>query len=349
MDVTAVPTCAEGAPHADTRPLMVAEQSRHPDRDAESTVTPTVSVVIACFNAAALIGRAIDSAARQTCPEIEIVVVDDASTDDSLAVMRAALARSGRPYRVIARPLNGGPSVARNAGVEQARGSYVAFLDADDEWLPDKLARQVRLMADNPQVTLCGCQAMWVDVATGRERQLFHSLASYLPDGWRMLLWRTFIHTSCVMARRDDLGIQPFDPALRVGEDRDLWFKLASNGSVALVPEPMVRIRVSADSYMARNIDLIEHLTRPMVLKHIASFGDVLTLRDKMRAHAALHGEVGRTLCESMPSYLRGARHLLVASLLGHRPVFHLLKLIVLAPPVRWLRGRWALRTAFGK
>ena len=103
---------------------------------------PSVSVIIAAYNAEAFIGRAIASALAQTLPPREILVVDDCSTDGTRAVLEAA-ARENPMIRVIAMPRNGGPSAARNAGIAQARGDWVAVLDADDAFAPTRLATLV--------------------------------------------------------------------------------------------------------------------------------------------------------------------------------------------------------------
>ncbi len=110
----------------------------------------SVSVVIPTYNRAALVTRAIDSALRCTEPGDEILVVDDASTDDT----RAVVSRYGTPVRLIAAE-HGGAGAARNRGVVEARNDLVAFLDSDDEWLPHKLALERRLMAARPDVLYC--------------------------------------------------------------------------------------------------------------------------------------------------------------------------------------------------
>lgn len=314
-----------------------------PDR-VTAPPAPRVSVVIPCHNSRATLARAINSVAAQTLRDLEIVVVDDASTDDTADFAEATLAATGLPHVLVRLPQNGGPSVARNAGVAAATGQYVAFLDADDEFLPPKLERQLALFESHPNVTFCCCQALWRDEAAGREWKLFDDLPELLPDGWRLMLWANFVATPCAMARRDDLGIRPFDPALRVGEDRDLWCKLASNGVVAVVREPMVHIHVSSNSFMNRNVTLVQQHTRAMIRKHIRSFADILTPIEKLRIHANLYGEIGRSMIHLQGGYLRGARYLLAAAAMGNKPWRNLSSLVSAAPPMRRLmavlRGR---------
>lgn len=300
---------------------------------------PRVSVVVPAWNAAALIGRAIASVACQTFADLEVIVVDDASTDGTADRAETLLSAAGLAHAVVRLERNAGPAAARNAGVALARGEYVAFLDADDEWLPGKLAAQVGLMDGNPSVTLCGCQGVWVR-EDGREAgPIFGNLPRLQPEGWKGALWGAGLATPCVMARRDDLGTRPFDPRLAVGEDRDLWIRLASNGTVGLVQEPLVRIRLSSGSYMARHAELALDCTLPMIERHIAAFADSLTLRERLRARGHLHRSIGKAFTVRPETFPRGAFHLLRAAACGFRPADCLREILYTAPLLRDLRA----------
>ena len=108
---------------------------------------PSVSVVIPAYNRAATIVAAIDSVLRQTWTDFELIVVDDGSTDGTLA---AAAAVADPRLRLVPAPRNLGAAGARNLGVEEARGTWIAFQDSDDEWLPEKLAKQMARLATPP-------------------------------------------------------------------------------------------------------------------------------------------------------------------------------------------------------
>lgn len=197
---------------------------------------PRVSVIIPAFNAAGCVRRAVDSVLGQCFQDIELLVVDDGSTDAT----RAILAEYGNRVRLLARE-NGGPAAARNHGLHHARGEYVAFLDADDYWIAEKLERQVELLDTQPAVGFCSTATQVVDSA-GRPAGDWPCRpdAGPLPD----ILFQhgTVISgsTSGVLARRHLIeAIGGFDPVLRGFEDPDLWIRLAAITRYACIPEAL--------------------------------------------------------------------------------------------------------------
>ena len=120
---------------------------------------PTVSVVIPAYNAAWCVHKAIDSVLAQDFRDLEVVVVNDGSTDDTMAVLR----RYGDSIQVVSQS-NGGMSSARNAGIRASRGEFLAFLDSDDWWLPGKLRGQVELLRNRPELGFCSCTARVEDM-----------------------------------------------------------------------------------------------------------------------------------------------------------------------------------------
>lgn len=199
--------------------------------------SPIVSVVIPAYNAAWCVGRAIDSVLAQDFRDYELIVVDDGSTDDTPAV----LASYGDRIRVVRKP-NGGMSSARNAGISEARGEFIAFLDADDWWLPGKLAKQASLHQARPEIGFssttarvqdeAGCLLnMWTCEADESPilYQLFESNAG-IPGG-----------SSALMVRRELLGqTGGYDETLGGVEDGDLWMRLAAVSGYACIEEPLV-------------------------------------------------------------------------------------------------------------
>lgn len=225
-----------------------------PDGAPEQQAMPRVSVVVPAFNAAWCIRRAVDSVLAQTCRDFELIVVDDGSTDDTAKI----LAGYGNALRVV-RQANGGLSSARNAGIAAAKGEFVAFLDADDWWHPDKLARQVELMDRRSELVFCSTSAAvrtpegttlptWrcADTQQGRILEaIFQTHALVAGSG------------SAVMVRRAALSTAGgFDETLRSLEDIDMWMRLAAQGEFACVDEPLATIEKRADS-MSGNLDVM--------------------------------------------------------------------------------------------
>ncbi len=212
-----------------------------------------VSVVVPAYNADWCVVRAVDSVLKQSFQDFELIVVNDGSTDRTAEV----LAGYGERLRVVDQP-NGGLSSARNAGIAAAGGRYVAFLDADDWWLPEKLARQVACMEARPELVFCSTTTL-VRTPAGEP----------LPD-WRCgagagtHLERIFganAHVagsgSAVLARRDAFArVGGFDEGLRSLEDIDMWMRLATLGDYACIDEPLTAIEKRGDS-MSGNLEVM--------------------------------------------------------------------------------------------
>jgi len=204
----------------------------------------TVSLVIAAFNHARLLGEAIDSALAQTLDGVDVVVVDDGSTDDTPAV----LARYGRRIRVL-RQDNRGLAAARNAGLAAARGAYVAFLDADDVLAPTKLADQLAVLKRTPTLGWTYCDVLIETVATGArvtasERFGYRARA---VDGWLFpeLIHGNFIPAIAPLVRRTALEeTGGFDERLTALEDWDLWLRLALLAEARYIPAVLATYRV---------------------------------------------------------------------------------------------------------
>lgn len=197
---------------------------------------PAVSVIIPAYNAAGFVRRAVDSVLAQTCADFELLVVDDGSTDGT----RDVLASYGAKLRVLAQP-NGGPAAARNHGLRYAQGDYVAFLDADDHWLPQKLERQLQLMSARPDVGFCSTATSVVTEAGAPAGDWPCGVGSGpLPDLLFMRSAAVSGSTSGVLARRVLLmELGGFDVTLRGFEDPDLWIRLAAQAGYACISEPL--------------------------------------------------------------------------------------------------------------
>ena len=214
-----------------------------------------LSVVIPCFNAARYIASAIDSVLEQQWPELEIVVIDDGSTDGS-----ADLVAAGYPQVRVIRQANAGVAEARNRGIREARGTWIAFLDADDLWLPGKLLAQSALLRADPTARMVyAAWQVWQSEKPVPDAADRAALLAGADDparwsgasGWIYpeLLLDCAVWTSTVVAHRalfDEIGA--FDSGLRVGEDYDLWLRASRVTPILRVERPCALYRTHAAS-----------------------------------------------------------------------------------------------------
>jgi len=226
-----------------------------------------VSVVIPCFDAADTIERALRSARAQTHRPLELIAVDDASRDATRDRLRALAADD---LRVVALDRNVGVAEARNRGLALARGEYVAFLDADDEWLPEKLSVQIAALEQDASLALSTCDSLLVDVDGSATRHHTILRTASGPDAWRMLLRANFVPTPTVVTRRALLEtVGGFDARLALGEDYDVWLKLAARGGVHVHPDVLVRIHARPEglsrTLLRGEIDYV----LPMIERHL--------------------------------------------------------------------------------
>jgi glycosyltransferase involved in cell wall biosynthesis len=219
--------------------------------------TAKVSVITPVHNRATKLGRAIRSVQAQTMTNWELIVVDDASTDDTPAFVESI---ADPRIRLLRHHENRGPSVARQTGIDAARGEFIALLDSDDEWLPDKLARQ---LSTGAAVVACGC----FEIVDGIESEFIHPPV----ENWvEHLHFCSMLRAgSTLLARRDAvISAGGFDPGLRYYEDWDLVLRLAEATPITLVPEALARIHVTG----LRSMQAAEPSVRRFLEKHEVAF-----------------------------------------------------------------------------
>ena len=204
----------------------------------------SVSLVIATFNHGRVLADALDSAVAQTLRGVEIIVVDDGSTDDTPAV----LARYAGRIRGVRQP-NRGLAAARNAGLAIAHGTYVSFLDADDVMMPTKLAEQVAVLDRAPTVGWTYCDVLIETVTTGAETRASEQFGygARMLEGWLFpeLIRGNFIPVIAPLVRRTVLdAVGGFDERLTALEDWDLWLRMSLIAEARYSPAVLVRYRV---------------------------------------------------------------------------------------------------------
>jgi glycosyltransferase involved in cell wall biosynthesis len=201
---------------------------------------PTVSVIIPSYNRCQSLPRALDSVLAQTRPAEEIIVVDDGS-DDGTAAM---LARDYPELTCLVQD-NRGVSAARNAGIRAARGDWIALLDSDDEWLPQKLERQLQALqqarqSDSTAPLLVHCDEIWIRKGRRVNPMDKHAKAG----GWifeRCLPLCAISPSAVLMARELLTDVGDFDEDLPACEDYDLWLRICSQYPVLYVDEPLLK------------------------------------------------------------------------------------------------------------
>ena len=195
-----------------------------------------VSVIIPTYNRADFLAEAIDSVLNQTWKDLETLVVDDGSTDSTWEVV----ARYGERLKYFYKK-NEGPSSARNVGIREAMGTYVAFLDSDDVWEPEKLFIQMNFMRKHPEIKLVCTDSSVIDSRESREGKLKTDLMGNL---FSLLYSNSFIRTSTVLMEKacfQEVGY--FDERYRSAEDYDVWLRVARSYPIAYLNRPLVRYR----------------------------------------------------------------------------------------------------------
>ena len=298
--------------------------------------TPVVAVVIPVYNRRAVIGRAIETVLAQTWADLEIIVVDDGSTDDTATVVESI---GDERLRLIRHERNMGGGAARNSGINASTAPYIAFLDSDDEWLPTKLERQLAVFeqsGDRVGLVYTGSELVYADGKTGTR------LPQHRGDLTQALLRKNVVGGASVsMVRRAALqATGGFDEMLPARQDIDLWLRISEHFLVDYVPEVLARIhqdgdtdRISADPatrLRARELYFEKHRGRlvsaGVVGPYLRSFG---WLHQRTAGDRVVARRLYRTAVEENP----------------FSPAAHLLMFGTYLPP-RWLDTLVRVRTA---
>jgi glycosyltransferase involved in cell wall biosynthesis len=206
------------------------------------TTSPTqteVDVIVPCYNVEDDVHRALNSVLSQTHQNFCIYAVDDGSTDNTMQVLEQYMHRCVS----ISQP-NAGPAAARNRAIRESASPFIAFIDADDEWLPEKLDRQISLLRENESLGMVCSRCLISE--SGREKA-WDILADNVPHTGRLfqhLVRNCFVFTPTVVVRRrclEEIGL--FNEALPVSEDFNLWLRIAARWDIAVVPEVLAIVK----------------------------------------------------------------------------------------------------------
>lgn len=287
-----------------------------------------ISVVIPTYNHGAFLDEALASVFAQSAPALEVIIVDDGSIDDTAEVLRR---HAGR-IRVI-QQTNRGVAAARNAGAAVATRELIAFLDADDAWLPSKLERQLSRFVADPALGLVHCGVEEIDQHGRRLRSRLDGMEGWVAQ--EMLLFRRAVilggGSATVVRRAVFEEVGGFDESMSTSADWDLYYRIARRYRVGFVPEVLVRYRVH-DGNMHMNV---HGMASDMLRAYAKAFSETDPALPGLRRHA-----YGRLHAVLAGSFFR------VGEYGGF--VRHALKSILLRPaglgyfagyPVRRLRG----------
>jgi Glycosyl transferase family 2 len=248
---------------------------------------PLVSVLLAVHNDARFLREAIDSVLNQTLRDLELLVIDDASNDETPAV----LASVDDPRLVVLRNDDqAGLAASLNRGLDQATGTYVARLDADDVALPERLERQVERLRGDSHTAVVGTAIADLDQHGGRGRTHVMPLGAR-PLRWHALFSSPFFHPT-VLVDREALGANGlrYDPAFLESEDYDLWTRLFAFADGDNLSEPLVLKRVHAGQASLRRSDVQESFQRQVALREIGRVAPQLDAEAAWRVGARKGG-----------------------------------------------------------
>ena len=268
---------------------------------------PKVSVVIPTYNRANYILDTIRSVCQQTYHDYEIIVIDDGSTDNTVEVLGQLIEDNTIIY---SRQNNCGESSARNRGITLAKGTYIAFLDSDDLFLPSKLGKQAAYLDSHVND---GFVHSWYSKFDNSGNDLGRRITSRY-SGWvypdMLLSWKVLISPSCVMVRSDVMDeVGGFDEDQYWGADLDMWRRIIKRHPIGLVPEVLTRVRVHAENLSANKAESLPWFERYLqkAFKDDPDLGIVF----RKRAEAKLYTNIAHNLLgEGAPETLSKTRSL---------------------------------------
>lgn len=297
---------------------------------------PLVSVVLPTHNGADRIGPAIRSVlAQEGGIRLELLIVDDASVDATREVVRAL---DDPRIRLLRLEVNGGPYVARNFALRAARGTYVAFIDDDDEWLPAKLRRQLAIFERTPDVALVHTGTF--DVFPDASRRVRRPL----PDAntYEANLWHDCICTSTVVVRREVFeAVGPFDESMRAMGDWDMWTRISAQHRISSIDEPLAVAHLRQGSIQRGSIEFFVGWHRFALTKR---HDELVRLGLVKRAEAAHHYAIAAKLHERGEDRV-ARRHARASIRIRFTPEAAALIALSFLPDCLAFRGRLALRT----
>ncbi len=209
---------------------------------------PLVSVIIPTYNRAHLLPRAITSVLSQTLKDFELIIVDDGSTDNTREVVESFQKKDKR-IRYIWQENSGGPAKPKNMGIKNSRGKYIGFLDDDDEWLPEKLKKQLKVFEQSKNLGIVGCSAFYVDSNTKKTR--INKIKRREDKNYSIdFLKGTFLGSSSSivipMYIFNNIGL--YDESFSVADDWDLYLRIIQKYDFESIDDPLFNYYIHGDN-----------------------------------------------------------------------------------------------------
>ncbi|MEY2832207.1 MAG: hypothetical protein RLZZ574_1465 [Cyanobacteriota bacterium] len=236
--------------------------------DLDKNKTPEVTVIIPAYNAMRYLAETIETVLAQTYQDFEVLVVNDGSTDNT-STWVSQLCQKEPKVRLISQANKGLPG-ARNTGIKQSRGKYIAILDADDLWEPTKLQKQVDSLDSNPEAGLC---YTWTALADSEGKVTGRVVASHAEGNvWQQLTEINFVccGSTPVIRRRCFETVGFFAEDLRFSEDWDMWLRIAAKYPFVVVKESLIRYRQHSNN-MTKNCQKMLETSRVLIERNFAS------------------------------------------------------------------------------
>ena len=305
--------------------------------------TPAISVIMAAYNGASLIVETLESLKAQSFADFEVIIVDDCSTDDTLAVARGF---DDPRIRVIAAETNQGVVASRNRAVAEARGRYIAALDHDDLCHPDRFARQVAYLDEHPETVLVGTAAAILEDGVLLPGSLAPVSTPMLIE-WLLRIENPLVWSSVMMRGDAARQLDPFTrPGMVFAEDFDLYHRIGKLGTIARLDDELMTYRRHTGSASQRHVDAMTgRATDVLEAAYVAVFGaEAPEIADLIVRHV-----MGRRPVPDRDTFRRVGEALIALQddfLETRRPDAHSRSLIRWETARRWARiGRIGLRT----
>jgi glycosyltransferase involved in cell wall biosynthesis len=262
-------------------------------------MNPLVSIIVPTYNSARYVSEAVESALKQDYSPIEVIVINDGSNDNTKDVLEPYLGRIIYIYKE-----NGGPASARNVGIKQAQGEYIAFLDSDDTWLPYKLEKQIALFKQDESIGLVHshCISFKKDISEILQQREEKNNGSFSAYVFPKLFWRNFIVNSSVVIKKECFQtIDLFDEreSFISVEDYDLWLRISMEYKIGYIKETLVGYRKHTKG-ISKEVDRFYQNQREVIGKAVLSYPDIekSTGVSKQRRFAKLYLDYGLDLLE---------------------------------------------------